>query len=232
MVDIKNTFSDRLRVLKDKHNYSLAKIADGVGVSAQAVHKWLAGGNIDDDKLVELAAFFGVSPSFLKFGDAPVLEKALGLEPSSMGAKPSNVGIGPDNKGDVPIVSWVTAGNWCAVADPYEPGIAEEWLPCPKRHGPKCFGLRVRGISMENPGGKHTYSDGDVIYVDPDKQAENGSRVVVRLDDDKEATFKQLVIEGEHRYLRALNPSWPQKIIEVNGNATICGVVIGKWIDE
>lgn len=85
---------------------------------------------------------------------------------------------------------------------------------------------------MENPGGKYSYSDGDVIYIDPDRQSENGSRVVVRLDDEKEATFKQLVIEGDRRYLRALNPSWPEKIIEINGNATICGVVIGKWTDE
>lgn len=136
------------------------------------------------------------------------------------------------NAADVPIISWVTAGAWSEVADPYEPGVAEEWIPCPKRHGPRAFALRIRGISMENPGGKHSYSDGDVIFCDPDRQADNGSRVVVRLDDDKEATFKQLVIEGERRYLRALNPSWPEKIIEVKGEATICGVVIGKWTDE
>ena len=38
-------------------------------------------------------------------------------------------------------------------------------------------------------------------------------------------TFKQLIIEEGHRYLKALNPDWPHRIIEVNSNATICGVV-------
>jgi SOS-response transcriptional repressor LexA len=144
----------------------------------------------------------------------------------------ANVSPGPVNQADVPVVSWVTAGNWADVADPYGPGVAERWIPCPKRHGSRAFALVVRGISMENVGGKYSYSDGDIIYVDPDIQSENGSRVIVRLDDDHEATFKQLVIEGSRRYLRALNPAWPEPIIEINGHATICGVVIGKWIDE
>lgn len=143
-----------------------------------------------------------------------------------------NTTPGPEIRGDVPVISWVAAGNWSPVSDPYVSGVAEIWLPCPKNHSKGTFALRVRGVSMENPGGKHTYSDGDVIFVDPAKHYENGSRVIVRLDDKKEATFKQLVIEGDKKYLKALNPAWPEKIIAINGNATICGVVIGKWTDE
>jgi SOS-response transcriptional repressor LexA len=57
----------------------------------------------------------------------------------------------------------------------------------------------------------------------------HGSMVIVRLDDKHEATFKQLIVEGENRYLRAANPNWPEPIIQINGNAaTICGVVILK----
>ena len=52
--------------------------------------------------------------------------------------------------------------------------------------------------------------------------------VVVRLDDKREATFKKLVVEGDRRHLRALNPAWPEPIILINGNATLCGVVILK----
>ena len=52
--------------------------------------------------------------------------------------------------------------------------------------------------------------------------------VVVRLEDSQETTFKQLVIEEGHQYLKALNPDWPNRIIEVNSNATICGVVVFK----
>lgn len=48
------------------------------------------------------------------------------------------------------------------------------------------------------------------------------------LEDSQEATFKQLIIEEGHQYLKALNPDWPNRIIEVNSNATICGVVVFK----
>jgi len=37
-----------------------------------------------------------------------------------------------------------------------------------------------------------------------------------------------LIIEGGKKYLKALNPDWPAPIIPINGNATMCGVVIFK----
>lgn len=85
---------------------------------------------------------------------------------------------------------------------------------------------------MHNPLGKPSYEDGDIVFVDPDMPAEHGKCVVVRLDDENEATFKQLIVEGNERFLRPLNPDWPgPKLIRINGNATICGVAIGKWVE-
>ena len=140
----------------------------------------------------------------------------------------SNIEPGPPIRGLVPLISWVQAGAWCAIVDNFAPGDAEDWLPCPRNFGPYTFALRVRGVSMEPK-----YQDGDIIFVDPDADATHGKNVVVRLDDEHEATFKQLVVEGEQKMLRALNPDWPgPKLIPINGNATICGVVIGKWVPE
>ncbi|MBY0411361.1 MAG: S24 family peptidase [Burkholderiaceae bacterium] len=123
----------------------------------------------------------------------------------------------------VPVISWVQAGTWQDAADPGQPGLAEEWMPSPVRCSAGSFVLRVRGASMEPK-----FHDGEMIIVDPEAEARNKSFVVVRLDDSKEATFKQLIIEGDHRYLKPLNPQWPDPIIEINGNATICGVVVFK----
>lgn len=171
---------------------------------------------------------------------APQLAAALGVDLDELLSK-SEIALDKKIKPNtteinvfdsVPVVSWVTAGNFEDVADPYEPGSSDTWLPCPKKHGERTFALRVDGVSMENLGGKYSYSDGDIIFVDPSVQSENGSRVVVRLEGEKQATFKQLIIEGGKKYLKPLNPSWPDKIIPINGNATICGVVIGKWVEE
>lgn len=139
-----------------------------------------------------------------------------------------NVEPGPEILGQIPLISWVAAGNWCGVTDPYPVGDAEEWIPCPVKHGKRTYALRVKGESMHNPGGAPTFTDGDIIFVDPDRQHKHRSLVIVRRDDENEATFKRLLIDGENMMLEALNPSWPNRIIDVTGNATICGVVIAK----
>ena len=173
------------------------------------------------ENLRKIADAFGTTVEYLLTGSMTV------VRPIESGVD-ANVEPGPDIRGKVPLISWVQAGDWCEVVDNFAPGDAESWLPCPKAFGQHAFALRVRGISMEPK-----YQDGDIIFVDPGVVAEHGKNVVVRLDDDQEATFKQLVVEGGQKFLRALNPDWPgPKLIPINGNATICGVVIGKWVPE
>ena len=48
-----------------------------------------------------------------------------------------------------------------------------------------------------------------MIVVDPELPYSFGSLVVARLDDSKEAAFKQLVIDSEQKYLKPLNPQYP-----------------------
>lgn len=48
------------------------------------------------------------------------------------------------------------------------------------------------------------------------------------LNSTNETTSQQLVVEDERKYLRALNPAWPECIIEVDSDATISGVVVFK----
>lgn len=140
----------------------------------------------------------------------------------------NNTESGPESTGPYPLISWVQAGAWEQIVDNFSPGYAEEWIEAPVKVSRGSYWLRVRGESMYDPSGKRSFKDGDLILVEPRAHAENGSLVVVRLDDEAEGTFKQLIIEGGRRYLKALNPNWPNRIFEVNGNATICGVVRAK----
>ena len=151
----------------------------------------------------------------------------------TMGTTRGYFGPPPDKIGQLPLISWVQAGNWTEAIDNFAPGDAEEWIPCPFKHSQHAFVLKVVGKSMYNPGNDKSFNDGDYIAVDPCREARNVSMVVVRLDDDHTATFKQLLVEpnGE-RMLMALNPSWPNRIIHIHASATICGVVIGKWTAE
>lgn len=165
---------------------------------------------------------------------AAKLEKAMGKphgwmdERHGEGAKNTepvsyNTESGPGVRSLRPLISWVQAGEWAEIAGKFALGDAEDLLPCPVRCSPDTFVLRVRGESMEPK-----FHDGDLIFVDPQVSPDSGKYVVVRMEDSHEATFKQLIVEGDRQYLKALNPDWPKRIIEVNANATLCGVVVFK----
>ncbi len=188
-------------------------LAEQVEVSNNAVSKWIKTGSISRDNISKIAYALKI----------PVQNLLLEVDTHSF-----NTTEGPDITDKVPLISWVQAGVWTEIIDNFAPGDAEEWLYCVVSHSDQTFVLRVCGESMFNPSGRPSFSDGDLIFVDPMKAPHHRSLVVVRREDEKEATFKQLIIENEHCYLKALNPNWPEQIIELHDTTTICGVVIFK----
>lgn len=192
------------------------------GATSAAATHWFNGSNgMDLDTCVRVAPLLNVDPYWL-------FDESKPMARNSTPSEPGNISDGPELRGRVPLISWVQAGHWNEAVNSFQDGDADDWLACPRSHSKSTFALRVRGISMEPK-----YRDGAIIYVDPEKSADHLSNVVVQLDDESEATFKQLVVEGGKRFLRPLNPDWPgPKLIEINGNATICGVVIGQFIED
>ncbi|MGS0535330.1 LexA family protein [Pseudoalteromonas sp. SaAl2] len=120
----------------------------------------------------------------------------------------------------VPLISWVQAGHWTDI----HLNDIDEFYPCPEKHSQSTYSLEVKGESMSPD-----FINGEIIFVDPEVEARNGSCVVIRQNGNTEATFKQLIIDGSQKYLKALNPNWPNPIIEMLPDATICGVVIGSY---
>lgn len=134
-------------------------------------------------------------------------------------------------KGMIPVISWVAAGHF-SDAEQLPADDLLKWVPCPAPHSNGTFALKVSGISMKNPSGNPSFEDGDIIFVDPARAPENKSCVIVTLEGSSSATFKQLIIEPDGRkYIIPLNPNWGDKPIEIEGDASINGVVIGKWVD-
>jgi SOS-response transcriptional repressor LexA len=128
----------------------------------------------------------------------------------------------------VPLLSLAQAAKSLEAVDPNYFRDTTDWIECPKkRRGSRTIALRVSGESMEPD-----YRNGDIIYVDPDIAAVHGKDVVVRLVDRNETTFRRLVVESELRYLKPLNPNWPDKYIHIPADARIVGVVVGKYADK
>lgn len=209
------TLADRIREAMDASGASNADIARAAGKTPGAVTQWLKG-----------------ETKTLKAESAQGIEAATGFRASWLitGKGPKTVAntTKTENAGAVPLISWVQAGAWSQIVDNFQPGDAEDWLPCPVRHGPHTYVLTVKGASMYNPSGPVSFKEGDRIFVDPDRDAQHRSLVVVRRDAESEATFKQLLVEGDVRMLMALNPNWPDRIMKLDTDTVLCGVVIGR----
>lgn len=119
-----------------------------------------------------------------------------------------------------PVISWVRAGELCDTGHIYDFDFGSEWLICGTAHSDKTFALQVVGDSMSPE-----YQEGCYIFVDPEVQARHNDDVIVR-DEFGNATFKRLQDTPEGKYLLALNPDYPNRIIKVPEGSSICGVII------
>ena len=184
------------------------------------------------DTQEEAAQAFNMSPqavSHYMTGTKPMGEKvaakiedAAKKPPGWLSAKSldtiesGNVTAGPDIENAVPCIGWVQAGEWADCVDAYVPGVADDYVLCTAKHSERSYALRVQGDSMWNSHGRPSYHDGDLIVCDPEQAGgvTTGDRVIALLHDDslpmsRRVTFKVIVFDGPHVYLRPLNASYP-----------------------
>jgi SOS-response transcriptional repressor LexA len=248
--DRNTEFSQRLNAVLDHIDFAKKgearqkKLGELFNVGEKGARKWIESEGMPRqsrhqdiiEKLNEMGA--GISGEWLFFGDntkAPDWYKhSKGINDAHKGeyiALKSNLSPGPDIRGNVPLISWVKAGQWCETIDLYNVGDAESWLPCPVSHGPHTYCLRVSGDSMTNtiPGQK-SYPEGTIIFVDPDRAVTNGCRVIAKIPGANEATFKEYREDSGKRYLKPLNQHYQMQ--EITDGVILCGVVIFSGVPE
>jgi SOS-response transcriptional repressor LexA len=172
----------------------------------------------------QVSAFGGKNPT-KGIGDqiAREIEKALHLHDGYLDMP---YGIGEFNNATVlshtgrklPVMGSIAAGSWCEPHGSFDPRDAEEWIDAPGPVGPRAFILRVEGMSMEPK-----FLEGDKIVIDPALEALPGHFVAAKRTSDQAATLKQLRQEGGEQFLYALNPDWPERIIRMSEEWSICG---------
>lgn len=242
---------DRLESLLDDHQITdprkrLSYLAKAANTSYNAVYGWYQKPDtieIKAENLENLSNFFGVSMDWLKKGkghkkplEANDMAAIYQVRQHSSGVCApaantiSNVERAPLARNVVPLISWVKAGEFAEAIDIYQPGIGDEMVDVSVRAGPHTYALRVRGESMYDPsGGQHSFAEGDIIIVDPDRERGHRSYVIAKLANDNEVTFKQLIHgDGGKMLLKALNPRWPQPYIEMTQDCQLIGVVVEK----
>lgn len=172
----------------------------------------------------QVSAFGGKNPT-KGIGDqiAREIETALNLHngyldmPYSLGEF-NNATVLSHTGRKLPVMGSIAAGTWCESETIFDPRDAEEWIDAPGPVGPRAFILRVEGMSMEPK-----FVEGDKIVIDPSLEALPGHFVAAKRTRDQAATLKQLRQEGNEQFLYAINPDWPERIIKMSEEWTICG---------
>ena len=192
-------------------------LAEHLGLTKGAVSHWLnARREPGIEDIAKIMRFLGMK-EFTVLHDGSVSVPGL--------AEPSNVsGFKPYKPAkEYPVLSKVQAGAWAEACEPYSMKDIDVWLESDASIQGEAFWLEVEGESMTAPAGL-SIPEGTFVLFDTGRDPVNGSLVIAKLVDDNEATFKKLIIEGNTKYLKGLNPAWP--LTPINGNCKIIGVAI------
>lgn len=173
-------YKDRLISGMKRANVSIAALSREMGISYQAVKKVVDGFSTSFSAInnAKSAQVLKLNPDWLATGKG------------SMDVSDSNVATAQIGARRIPLIDYVQAGVWTAVADSFEPGDAEDWLLTDLDLSGHAFALQIKGDSM-----RPDFIPGDRVIIDPDVQPQAGDFVVAK-NGKEEATFKKYRVRG------------------------------------
>ena len=211
----------RIKARRKELKLTQLNIGNAIGVSKATVSQWESGDTSPKGgNLYKLTKILKCQADWLLLGKG---------EPNKQIENESTV-PGPQII-PVPLISWIQAGIFCDAGQLTPLDDSTDYYPCPvKNSGPRTFALQVKGDSMTAAfPGMRSYPVGTIIFVDPDRSAMPGQRVIARLDST--STFKQLMEdESGQQYLKPLNDR--HELIKPEDGVHICGLVIGAFMPE
>lgn len=200
-----STLGARLRKARAEKGWSQAELASATAVSQATISKIEREESESSTFTVKLALALDVRPEWLANGTGPMRPGAHSDEPGN--ARP----VTPRSR--VPVISWVSAGNWSEAFDPYAPGNAARWEELTERVNTLAFALQVRGDSMVGQPGQTSFPDGCLSDLFQEEvPLEFVRRAFATMTACPQHTFQILTKRADR--LRALAPHlpWPSNI--------------------
>tara|TARA_R110000744_G_C19287438_1_gene554300 strand:+ start:337 stop:972 length:636 start_codon:yes stop_codon:yes gene_type:complete len=209
------TSGQRIKARRVEKNLTQRALGVLVGVSATSITYWENAEVEPRNKhLSSLARALDCAPDYILHG-------------ATFG---SEVSIAPIHS-RIPLIRWDAVSNYYQGEFMRLNEEAVDWLYCPVQCGERTFATTVNGDSMTSPyPNNKSYPAGIIIFIDPDAALSSGSRVMAKLEDSQEATFKEYIIDGGKKFLKPINPQYP--IVPLTDGAEIIGVIIGSFVAE
>lgn len=219
-----------------------SKIALDLNVGASTVTNWAKRG-VSKEGALAAAEKYSADANYILSGSLPTSTVSdlkakiktmqsssdLDIPNTSDPEDTQRISLQNSTSGMLPVISWVAAGSFSEVI-PVTIDDVIEWIPRPPHLSARAFGLIIQGRSMWPE-----FKPAEIIYVEPEINPwdlRDGDLVVIHCTDDKQATFKQLIMGdgSEDMYLKPLNPEWPEQKIIPMGECTLVGIVDSKYV--
>lgn len=208
---------DRALELAEARDWTQARFAAEIGATDQDITNWKKRG-LPSKRFAKVAEVLGCSIDTLVGRQPGELagKASLGVRATGTLTDGAATNVEPMQLGRaVPLISWVQAGGLEDIEDVFHPGDADVWINAVKTApSRRAFALRVVGDSMTSPYAQHSFPEGTIIIVDPERSPKAGDYVVAKDVDSQGATFKRLTTDGTQWVLQPLNPQWPAKPID------------------
>jgi SOS-response transcriptional repressor LexA len=195
-----------LKRLMTECNIDDAKLSETTGVPFTTIARMRSNikANPTASSLRPLASYFGISISQL-LGDEPLSTAHLLSENTT--------------SRQIPLISWQRAAAWADDNDIKHKDICN-WLSIDLPLSPKSF-----AVTIENRGFGQPFNAGNILIIDPSATPTSKDYVLLQLRAREEICLKEIIFDGDHTYLKSVNPELTQAS-PLSKDYKLIGVVI------
>jgi SOS-response transcriptional repressor LexA len=207
----RQTLSQVLLKLMKEVGVSEAKLARKTDIPQPTLHRILSGSTKSPrgSSLAPLANFFSVTINQLMGADELPTDRVAGTHNSRI------YGWTP-----VPLISWTEANKWQQFEKVLRSHKWGEWVSTDLSVSGKTFAMTVQGDAMAP-----TFIEGTTLIIDPEATINNRDFVIIKSDTSKSASFRQLLTDGDDKYLKSINDEF--RTIQADNDKT---TIIGKLV--
>jgi len=206
----KSLISNVLKTLMFKKNVNTSQLARELDLPQQTLQRIVSGAspNPHGKTLKPIADFFDISLDQLK-GETPLPDSVVDL------GLPTITKI---KAKEIPVVNWKDIETYLDNPETY---TTDEHVFADPTLSHDTFAITLSDSSMEP-----YFPKGSLLILDPTKPTKDRCFVLVKITESNTLVFRQLLIDGEHQYLKPLNPdlnTFPMRLL--NDNDKTLGVM-------
>lgn len=198
------TLADRLNFALKQADINQSELSKVVGLKPQAIQYLCSGKGKASTKSFEIAKALNVDPTWLTEGKGAYnnFNKSINY---------------------FPVISWNDIVNYENVISKLYTTDINKCLYSQHDYSVLSFVLKIENNVMQS-NGTNSFPLGSLVIIDPEAEAKNNDFVIVKLSKN-EIVLRQLVIDGNNKYLKKLNSKYPDGIIAFKNSFFIFGVV-------